>query len=113
MPKDGLRPLPDRIIEPFLRALATILGPRTSFSGPRVSQAPARLWRSVRLLRDLAGQPMGREGHRPGWRFDYSDGQRPGMVLALGMARRGRPDASGHALTLESAVADMPPGMGW
>jgi hypothetical protein len=108
MPKDGLRRLPDHIVGPLLRTLMCI--PRRP-DGRLILQRPEDPRPPVALSERNAdfnvlwrSQVVGRI-----WRHDYSRDTRGDMArYPWHWERRGeRGEQSGHAPTLESAMADF------
>ena len=110
MPKDGLRRLPDHIVAPLLRTLACI--PRRP-DGRLLLQKPDEPRPPVALSERDAdfnvvwrNQVVGRI-----WRHDYSRNTTGEMARCLWHWERrnveGRGTQSGHAPTLESAMADF------
>jgi hypothetical protein len=108
MPKDGLRRLPDHVVAPLLRALMTV---------------PRRPDGRLILQRVLPGRPPGWSnepdysvlfrGRVIGrvWRYDYAGDCSGEMARNLWhwdwREVDGRADQTGHAPTLEAAMADF------
>jgi hypothetical protein len=109
MPKwDGLRPLPDHVLAPLLRALACI--PRTADArlllrkvqeGRRPSMDPETDFDVV-----FRGRKVGRI-----WRYDYAGARSDEGARYLWhwyiRGVEGRADIDGHAATLDTAMADF------
>jgi len=108
MPKDGLKRLPDHIVAPLLRALMCVeRRPDSQLRLQRIDYGRPPGWDAKTDFNVLfRGQRIGRI-----WRFDYSRDVRGDMgrypwhwhwrnVV-------GRADRTGHAPTLESALADF------
>jgi hypothetical protein len=104
--KDGVRRLPDHIVAPLLRALMCIpRRPDSRLTLQRLDHDRAPNWDRKNDYNVIwRGQPIGRI-----WRHEYNNhswaGMGPWHWSWHGVADR--PDTTGHAPTLEAAMADF------
>jgi hypothetical protein len=108
MSKDGLRPLPNHVVAPLLRALMTI--PRTPDARLILRKADSRRPPSWDATTDYDVLFRDRRVGRI-WMFDYtgkSSGDRERYLWHWYWRDiDGRKDTEGHAPTLEAAMADF------